>query len=383
MTKKIIKATLSALCLFGFICSIWHMFLSIDKSKLYTDITQQSLGISGKLLPQTLTADKPNNKPYTYINIPKTADIPLALFLYQSNIGQDQPDNNNPPTVDDNEQTPSTQPNEQAVEGLFPVIALDMSEQQTANNMLCKNESKYEIDINKLSSAPYPITYTRTVSTNTENQPVVLIVHSHGTECYLPDNTNTYTAETPTRTQDTSLNVVSVGKVFADTLTEKGIPTIHCETMFDKDSYSESYNLSEKAIQEYLKSYPSIQYIFDIHRDSIMRGENEKIKPMVEINGTPTAQAMFVVGTDSGGANHPNWPKNLTVASIFQYGLISKYGNIMRPLNVRSASFNAEHAIGSVLIEIGTCGNTITEAQNCAKLLGETIGDIILNDGIK
>ena len=55
----------------------------------------------------------------------------------------------------------------------------------------------------------------------------------------------------------------------------------------------------------------------------------------------------------------------------------------MRPINIRAASFNAEHATGSILIEIGTCGNTVSEAKNCAVLLATTIANVILNDGIK
>ena len=181
---------------------------------------------------------------------------------------------------------------------------------------------------------------------------------------------------------DINNNIVAVGKTLTDTLNAKGVPTLHCEIMFDEQSYSQSYNLSENAIKDYLTQYPSIQYVFDVHRDSIIKTNNEKVKALATIDGKPTAQAMFVVGTDSSGAEHPNWLDNLTVASVFQYSMIEKYGNVMRPINLRAASFNAEHTTGSILIEIGTCGNTLTEAKNCAILLGNTIADIILNDGL-
>jgi len=257
-----------------------------------------------------------------------------------------------------------------------------MSEKQSANNLTYKNESKYTPDINELTKKEYPLKYSMATSLTPDTSPIVLIIHTHGTECYTPDNTSTYTNETPTRTTDVNNNVVAVGKVFAETLRQNGIPTIHCETMFDAESYSDSYNLSEKAVKDYIRKYPSIQYVFDIHRDSIIKTDKEKIKPATTINGESTAQAMFVVGTNSSGANHPNWLNNLTVASIFQYSLVEKYGTLMRPINLRSASFNAEHAPGSILIEIGSCGNTLSEAKNCAYFLADTISQIILSDGL-
>jgi stage II sporulation protein P len=264
----------------------------------------------------------------------------------------------------------------------FPVIKLDMSERQTVDNLLCKNESGYPVDLNSLAKEDYPIKSAQTTANGQAGLPKVLIIHTHGTECYLPDDATDYTTQTPTRSTDCEKNVVAVGKILAETLQSNGIQTIHCETMFDEKNYSDSYFLSEKAVVDYLKKHPSIQYIFDIHRDSIVRQNNEKLSPTTEINGKKCAQAMIVVGTDAKGANHPNWRANLTVASAFQHELIKDYNTLMRPLNIRSASFNAEHSIGSLLIEIGTCGNTLEEATECARLLGSTISRVIKNDGI-
>ena len=323
-------------------------------------------------------------QPYTYINIPRTS-------IFQENIQETISHKNN---ITENKNKVETQEeitgesnnNQQNNDQTFspqglPVITLDMSEKQSKTNLACKNESKYSLDINNIISTEYPIKSTKQTSTNS-NEPIVLIIHTHGTECYLPDGESTYNEDTITRTTDVEKNIVSVGKVLAEELNDNGVSAIHCEQMFDSESYSESYSLSEKAIVNYLNKYPSIKYIFDVHRDSIIRSNGDKIKPMTTINGEQYAQAMFVVGTDSKGANHPNWMSNLIVASTFQYSIVSKYETLMRPLNVRAASFNAEHTIGSVLIEIGTCGNTLTEAKNTAKLLGQTIAEVILNDGV-
>lgn len=258
------------------------------------------------------------------------------------------------------------------------VVPIDMSDGQTAGSLKYKNQSNYQPDINTLSKSEYPIQRAIPTSAGGSNEPLVLIIHTHGTECYIDEGKLSYTAETPTRTQDTSKNVVAVGQALADTLNSNGIPTLHDTTMHDKDSYSAAYDNSERAVIEYLKKYPSIQYVFDVHRDSLVRSDSSKLKPVACIDGKAAAQVMLVVGTNSMGANHPNWMQNLTVASIFQSHIIQKYGNLMRPINLRGASFNAEHAPGSLLIEIGSCGNTLSEAKQAAILFGNAISEIIL-----
>lgn len=370
MTKKITRIILCIFSFLGVFLAAASATLRFSADPLLSATVSAGLGIS-EGDRHTL---KPNsvNMPLHYtVDLPRDNFFPLAMEFYDSlppeTVGQD-------PT-----EIPEPEPSLPA--NTFPVIPLDLSENQAPSSLIYINESKYTPDINTLINNEYPLKYTKTVSDSDAFEPLVLIIHTHGTECYLPQGQDTYTNDTPTRSQNTEINVVAVGKTLYNTLTAAGIPTIHCETMFDAQSYSDSYDLSEKAVMEYLAKYPSIQYVFDVHRDSIVRDNNEKIKPVVEINGKLSAQAMFVVGTDSSGAEHPNWMDNLTVATHFQNNLINTYGNIMRPINLRSASFNAEHTAGSILIEVGTCGNTIEEAQYCVTLLGDGIANTILNDG--
>lgn len=374
MIKIITKTALTFVSFLGFSFLTVSTFFNPPTISVVNNVTSTGLGIyPPKDVPTLASTSTP--EPYSYINLPRDFNTPAGIEYYNTlpkediiQEGQDIVNEQLPeePSVPDNS---------------FPIIALDMSDGQTAFNLKYKNESKYSPNINELLEEDYPLNFAKSASSNNVNQPIVLIIHTHGSECYSPEGVQAYTDDTLTRTLDTSKNVVAVGEILANTLNNRGVPTIHCTTMFDAESYSDSYDLSEKKVQEYLAEYPSIQYIFDVHRDSITRTNNEKIKPLTIVNGTETAQAMFVVGTDSGGADHPNWLNNLTVATFFQNRLIEKYGNIMRPINLRKASFNAEHAPGSLLIEVGTCGNTLSEAKNCATLLGETIAEIILTDG--
>ncbi len=377
----ITRITLCAISLLGIVLSLWQSILSVSHKNILNGITANGIGVSAPFLRQTSIYHTNGNKnpknPYTYINLPNTSDYPLGLAYLDSIKTDDTEQGEQEEQIIPPEDEPPVIP-----EGELPVVSLDMSEGQTVGNLIYKNQSNYSPDINVLSQSEYPLKLSATVGTGTPKEPLVLIIHTHGTECYLPEDKISYSDTTPTRITDPTQNVVAVGKVFADTLNEKGIPTVHCETMFDEKSYSMAYTNSETAVLEYLKKHPSIQYVFDIHRDSIVNGAGEKIKPTTEIDGISYAQTMFVVGTDSSGADHPDWEKNLTVASIFQYALVEKYPSLMRPINLRAASFNAEHTVGSMLIEIGSCGNYLSEAKNTAVALGDVIADVILSDGI-
>ncbi len=206
----------------------------------------------------------------------------------------------------------------------------------------------------------------------------MLIVHTHGTECYAEEGSDSYTKKTPTRTDDITKNVVAVGTVIADYLEAHGIPTIHCTEMFDRESYVEAYNNSSAAVREYLAIYPSIRYIFDVHRDSVISNDYTKTRPATEIDGVSTAQYMCVVGTDAAGSSHKAWRDNLTLAAHMQVRLWNRSNTLTRRLSIRSASFYQQYASGSLLLEIGSCGNTLSEAKACALIVAEELAEIII-----
>ena len=119
---------------------------------------------------------------------------------------------------------------------------------------------------------------------------------------------------------------------------------------------------------DWLEKYPSIRYVFDLHRDSVFTADGENQKPVAEIGGETAAQIMLVVGTDQGGADHAGWRQNLTVAVAYQQLLNADYPTLARPICLRTASFNQQCLPGMLLLEIGACGNTLTEAKRAARL---------------
>ena len=97
--------------------------------------------------------------------------------------------------------------------------------------------------------------------------------------------------------------------------------------------------------------------------------EINNIKPVTEIDGKKCAQLMLVMGTNAMGIPHPRWRDNLTFAAYLQKQMNDMYPTLARPVNLRTAEFNQSYTKGSIILEVGSCGNTIEEAE---KLLIES-----------
>ncbi|MDD6798841.1 MAG: stage II sporulation protein P [Firmicutes bacterium] len=260
------------------------------------------------------------------------------------------------------------------------IISADLSGNPSEGELLMINETKYSPDLYALcESAAAARTVHAVFSDKTIRQyaPKVLIIHTHGTEAFAAEGAVSYPKDALPRSNDISENIVAVGETLCRAINESGVPAIHCTIMHDEESYIKSYDLARNTIIEYLKKYPSIEYVFDVHRDAIMRGDNATVRAVSE-KAPDTAQIMFVVGTDENGADHKNWRSNLAFALSLQKTLNSGEAKIARPINLRSSSFNEQYTSGSLLIEIGTCGNTLAEAKRAAQLLGEVIADHII-----
>ena len=246
----------------------------------------------------------------------------------------------------------------------LPVIPVNLCwyEAGETPGLYLHNTTDYNVDLNAFTNRTYP------VKPSGESGPQVLILHTHGTESYLPDGADSYDEDESFRSENTEENVVAVGRVFADTLRSAGISVIHDETMYDRDDFNAAYTSSRAAVYDWLEKYPSIRYVFDLHRDSVFTADGENQKPVAEIGGETAAQIMLVVGTDQGGADHAGWRQNLTVAVAYQQLLNADYPTLARPICLRTASFNQQCLPGMLLLEIGACGNTLTEAKRAARL---------------
>ena len=233
-----------------------------------------------------------------------------------------------------------------------------------------KNQTGYNIDADALSNLPLDF--------NLSGKDVeILIVHTHGSESYTQSEKYHYSESDNARCQDTRYNVVRVGEELYSELTRRGFNVLHDKTLNDYPSYNNSYNKTMSLIEKYLKKYPSIKCVFDVHRDAIVGENDEKIKFTTQIKGEKVAQVMTVCGTDGLGLENPDWQKNLTFALKIQRYLNEKYPGFMRPVNVRKERFNLHLTKGSVIFEVGTHGNTLDEALASIKYLAEGIEKVL------
>lgn len=232
------------------------------------------------------------------------------------------------------------------------------------------NQTSYGVDINAMLSEPLNIDMSG-------DGPKILIVHTHATEAYAEEGAQRYNREESDRSMEVSENVVAVGDEAARIFNERGIETLHDTALHDYPSFNGSYADALSSTEQYLSDYPGIQIVFDIHRDSVVYDDGTKAKTVTDINGKNAAQLMFVVGTDENGLYHPNWRENMKFAVQLQNKIDQKYPNLMRYINLRKNRFNGHTTKGSLIIEVGTSGNSLSEAKYGISLAAECIAEFL------
>ena len=207
--------------------------------------------------------------------------------------------------------------------------------------------------------------------------PQVLILHTHGTESFARDGTEPYTETGTAHTTDSSYNIIRVGEEIARIFEEMGISVIHDTEIYDYPAYNGAYDRSRAGIEAYLEEYPTIQMVLDVHRDALVGEDGTIYKPVVEVDGVKTAQVMLLVGTDDGGAEFPDWTEHLALAMEIQTQMNGLWPGLARPITLRAARFNQQLTKGSLLVEVGSHGNTLEEAVNGARLFARAAGTVI------
>ena len=293
------------------------------------------------------------------------------------------PDKNDP--SDDSQNSQTTPGNiydfdySKIPDGENAVIPMDLSLTSYGNSYIY-NSTGYTPNAKALLAAKLSFS-DDVIYISSKTEPLVLILHTHATESYLPDGAISYkdTGGEIARSEDINENVVAVGNVMAQILNENGIPTLHCTLLHDKLQYKDSYARAEETIKQYLERYPSIKLVIDLHRDAVIKSTGEIVRPVASVNSQPTAQVMCVVGSDWNGGSCDNWENNLALALQLRERLNSKYNSLCRPAYLRSSSYNQELAPYSLLLEVGACGNSLEEAKRAAALVANELSVIIKN----
>jgi stage II sporulation protein P len=252
------------------------------------------------------------------------------------------------------------------------VVTRKMSGNRAKYGIATVNRSGKREDIPAALKADLPFTFEDT------DEPQVLILHTHTTEGYMTYDGGYYNSEDRNRTQDHSRNVCAVGEAVRLALAAEGITAIHDTAVHDSPVYSGAYSRSAKTAEGYLAKYPTIQVVLDLHRDAVMRGDTDIVKPTAVVDGQKAAQMMLITGVVSTEElPHPHWQENLTFSTHLQQALGRLSPHLMRPLNTVASRYNQHLSPGWVLVEVGSEGNTVEEAVYAGQLLGETLADLL------
>jgi stage II sporulation protein P len=234
------------------------------------------------------------------------------------------------------------------------------------------NTTTYEIDVPALLSEPAALPAT-------DGAPVVLILHTHGSEAYTPDGDDVYEPSDPFRTEDSRYNVVRVGDELEARLTERGFSVIHDAGVYDFPSYQGSYGRTDAVVASYLESHPDISLIIDLHRDAISAADGSQYKTVAHIGDGLCSQIMFFVGTDSAGLYHPGWRENFKLALRIQNEMNALYPSLARPIYLSQYRYNQHRSPGSLLVEVGSAGNTLQESLTAVRYFADAYANTVFS----
>lgn len=299
---------------------------------------------------------------------------------YSASFGEFQEDNNNyeeefddyeseenqydESDLEEDAENPPVQEEDISNEPEFP----DKQQIYSSVGLSLNNATDYSVNIDSMCAEDLTFSID-------DDGPQVLVLHTHTTECYDGDQMSGETE----RSTDENYNVIEVGNIICDTLESYGIKTYHDTTYHDYPSYQGAYTRSLSTITGILEQYPSIKMVLDIHRDAFIYSDGSKLRVSCEQNGVSTAQVMLVCGTDSMGLEHKNWRENLKLAAKIQNAAEIMYPGLMRPINLRTERFNMHMTTGSLLIEVGSNGNTLDEAKEGGKDIARAIAAVLKN----
>lgn len=208
------------------------------------------------------------------------------------------------------------------------------------------------------------------------DEPLVLIYHTHATESFELTDKDWYDSRFSAKTTENDKNIISVGDRICEQLDAAGIPYIHDTLVHDYPSYDDAYYSSREAVQEILSEYPSICICLDIHRDGIEREDGTRVAPVAEINGREAAQIMIISCADDGSGNIPDFRDNFRFACVFQSELETDWHGLTRPILFDTRFYNQDLSTGSLLIEVGSHGNSLDQVQYSGELIGKTLAEL-------
>jgi stage II sporulation protein P len=197
-------------------------------------------------------------------------------------------------------------------------------------------------------------------------KPVVAIYHTHTSESFIPSSG---VAHSPGGQRG---QIIEVGDALIQALAKQGISGVQDTTIHDSPSFMKAYGASEVTVKRLLKENPSIQMIFDIHRDAAKR-ENM----ITTVNGETVAKFSIVVAQGQTDLPQPHWKENYALAKLIDEKCNEKYPGVFKGITLDQWRYNQHLHPHALLLEVGSEETSEEEAARCMDLLGDVIAEIL------
>ena len=236
---------------------------------------------------------------------------------------------------------------------------------EEAENIELRGNCSYEVDKTELLLRP--------LNWKQATGPRIMIIHSHSCEAYTQTEGHSYVPSDDHRTLELENNMIAVGDALSEELGKLGVEVIHDRSYNDYPDYNRSYALAREKIQRDLEQYPSITMVVDLHRDAL----DEPVREAVEWQGQSLAPLMLVIGTDEGGLSHPHWEDNLSCGLKLQALGNRELPGMFKWISFRRERFNGDLTPGSLIVEVGSTENTLTEAIGSMPYLARWLSELL------
>lgn len=196
------------------------------------------------------------------------------------------------------------------------------------------------------------------------SKPLVLIYHTHTTESYNPLNVKDQNFST-----NLELGVCKVGEEMKKELESRyGISVIHDLTVHDLPLRDTGYSRSRITLEKYLKKYPGLKVIIDLHRDGADRNVCT-----AKINGEYYSRVMFVIGK-----GNKKYAKNIATANSVNMRINELYPGLSRGFtySLRNA-YNQDLSPNVILLEVGSEESKLEETIRTSKIIARVMSELV------
>lgn len=207
-----------------------------------------------------------------------------------------------------------------------------------------------------------------------ETNPIIYIYNTHQTEEYAPSSFIEYSVMPTVQMNNYILEEKFEQENFNTIVEEKRIKDVLNQNGWN---YAGSYQASRVFLEEAKKTYPTLKYFIDVHRDSL-----SKDRTTITIDNKNYASILFIVGLEN-----KNYEANLQFTEKINAKLNEKYPNLSKGIYKKEGSgvngvYNQDFSPFTILVEMGGPENTVDEVLNTSLAFADCFLEVIKENEI-